>query len=95
MAVRQLVTTAGGSNGDGAQRGTVTIPVLAPYGNYPELAAQHVVMTEKVLVCKTCKWCRRGCVLFLALIAQFPITRFYTFIALCLLDAPPAPPSKT
>jgi len=25
----------GGSNGDGAQRGTVTIPVLAPYGNQP------------------------------------------------------------
>jgi len=26
----------GGSNGDGAQRGTVTIPVLAPYENHPD-----------------------------------------------------------
>jgi len=25
----------GGSNGDGAQRGTVTIPDLAPYENHP------------------------------------------------------------
>ena len=28
------VSLLGGANGDGAQRGTVTIPVLAPYANH-------------------------------------------------------------